>query len=50
MFEWVTVFIDFLREDFTVGGFTFSFFDVYVWVGCASLLIFAFRRIFDLDF
>lgn len=47
MFDWVTVFFDWLQTDFTYGSFTFSFWDVIVWCMVASVLIWGFQEFFD---
>ena len=47
MFSWFGIIIDFMRHPLTVGGFTFSYMDVFFWCLIASIIISAVKKIFE---
>lgn len=41
------IIFDFFRMDFTIFGFTLSFWDVLIWTALATMIIYAIKSIFE---
>ena len=41
------IIFDFFQRDFTIFGFTLSFWDVLIWTSLAALLIYAIKSTFE---